>query len=119
MFGAIKAFFTRKWNFSDYFLIIGLIVATVVLFGTDPDAGLIQLTFGAGVVAKLSSLPATIFGVAALWISRRALFDYLNLKELAEKAKESPTGAGLVTLSVALTCIALSVVIVGLAGYFS
>lgn len=115
---AIKAFFKRHWRFSDYFLIIGLAVALAVLFGTDPDAGLIQLSFGADVVSKLSAIPASIFGVAALWISSRALYDYLDKKELAKKAAETPQGAGLVMIAVALTQIALAIIIVSLIGIF-
>lgn len=118
MFSAIKDFFTRKWTFSDYFLVIGIIVASMVLFATDPGAGLIQLTFGADIVSKMSAIPATIYGVAALWISRKALFDYLNLKQLATRANESSIGAAILHLSVAVTTVALALTIIGLIGYF-
>lgn len=118
MLEAFKNFILRKWTFSDYFLIFGLVVATLVQFFTDPDAGVIQLAFGAGVVAKMSALPAIVYGVAALWLSRRALFDYLNLKSLAVKAGESSIGAALMHVAVALTAISISIVVVGLLGYF-
>lgn len=117
MFTYIKAFLAKR-TFSSYYIVIGLLVALAVVFGTDPDAGLIQLTFGADVVSKLSAIPASIFGVAALWISSRALYDYLDKKDLAKKAAETSQGAGMVMIAVALTQIALAIIIVNLIGIF-
>lgn len=118
MLSALKAFFTGKSPFSNYFMVVGTLIALAALFGTDPDAGLVQLAFGADVVAKLSSLPATVFGVAMLWLSGKALHDYLNMKQVAEKAMETSQGAGLLYLAVALSRIAVAIVIVGLSAHF-
>ena len=118
MLSAITAFFKRKWTFSDYFIVVGTIVALAVLFGTDPAAGLIQLAFGADVVARLSTLPTMVFGVGMLWLSTRALHDYLDMKKLAEKASETAQGAALVHVSVSISRVALAIVFIGLIGYF-
>lgn len=95
-------------------MVIGTLIALAVVFGTDPDAGIIQLTFGADVMRKLSAVPASIFGVGVLWISTKALYDYLNPEQLTKKASETPEGAGLALIGLGLGRIAIAIVVVGL-----
>lgn len=108
----------KKWTFRNYFTVIGMIIALLALFGTDPDAGLIKLPFGADVIAKLSTLPAAVFGVFLLYVGTKALYDYINMGKVVEKACEDPKGAGLVAVAVALSRIAVAIVIIGIIDVF-
>ena len=105
-------------TFRHYFTVIGMIIALAALFGTDPDVGLIKLPFGADVIAKLSTLPAAVFGVFLLYIGTKALYDYINMGKVVERACQNPTGAGLVTVAVSLSRIAIAIVIIGIIDVF-
>lgn len=98
---------------------IGLIVALVALFGTSPGAGLINVPFGAEVISKLSSLPAMVFAVLGIWIGSRALYDYIDLGKVVEKACETPEGAAQVFIGVNIGRIALALFAMGIISVFS
>lgn len=71
-----------------------------LLWWTDPDGG--QST---GLM--LLGLWACIIAVGIAHLSRKALFDYLNLQQVADEARQSPTGAGLVFLGACIVIAAL------------
>lgn len=78
----------------------------VLLFNyfTDPNGGALTATWLAGLATP----------VVAVWFSyltRHALFDYLDMEELWEKAKESSIGA-------AITFAGICIVVFGLLGLF-
>lgn len=108
----------KRISFHHYVYLFGTIIALLALFGTDPDAGIVQLVFGADVVAKLSAIPAAIWGIFILWLGAKTLFDYLNVREVATKACESPNGAGLVLVARSITHIAIAIVACGLIDLF-
>jgi hypothetical protein len=95
-------------------LILGhgsFLVVLLYLFA-DPDSGILaKLPFGATTVATFLILLKALVGFSLIHLGRKALFDYLDLKEYTTVAKRTPIGAGLVVLSVGVTCIALSIVI--------
>lgn len=98
-------------RFRSILLGLGSITVLTALFATDPDLNLIDSTAMSATVALLVGLSAKLIAVAAAHISRKGLFDYLDMQEYADNAKQSPTGSGLVFLGVCL-------VIYGLLGLF-
>lgn len=109
----------KKLTFRHYFMVFGTLIALLSLFGTAPGLGLLSLTFGADVLAKLSSLPAFVFGVGIIFISLKALFDYSNGKAMYEKAMETSIGAGLAMVAKALTAVAVALATMALIATFS
>lgn len=108
-----------KLKFRHIFTIGGTLVALLTLFGTAPGAGLISIPFGSDVLAKLSGLPAAAFGVALIYLGSRALLDYLDLEKITSKACENPQGAGLVAIAVAITRVAVALVVMGMVSIFA
>lgn len=111
--------FLTNLKFRHYFTILGTLIALVVLFSTAPGAGLIQVTFGAEVISKLSSLPAMVFAVLGIWLGSKALYDYIKLDDIVDKACETPQGAGMVFIGVNIGRIALALLAMGMISTFS
>ena len=86
-------------------LTIGSILVIAAFYLTDPDKG-------ASTIATLLGTTYGFIAVALAHLSRVALFDYLDMQELLNKAKQSEVGAGLIFAGVCL-------VIYGLLGVFS
>lgn len=106
-------------KFSTWFAIAGTIVALLALFSTSSGAGVFSVPFGADVIAKLSSLPAMVFAVLAIWLGSKALYDYISLEALIKKASETSQGAGLVFIGVNIGRIALALLAMGMLSVFS
>lgn len=106
-------------KFSSKFAIFGTIIALLSLFGTAPGLNLIEVAFGAEVIAKLSSLPAMVFAVLGIWVGTKALYDYIKLDEVVKKACETPEGAGYVFIGVNIGRIALALLAMGMLAQFS
>lgn len=85
-------------------LALASVLIMLGLFLTDPNGGAITVQF-----FQQFTLP--IVAVWFAYICRKVLFDYVDMKELMIKAKESAIGAGLIFLG---TC----VVFFGLLGLF-
>ena len=79
----------------------------VLLFVTSPDTGVLKaLPFGAGFIATIALLlKATLF-IALLHISRKGLFDYIDLEDLTKKVLEG--GPGALPAAVALLALVLA-----------
>lgn len=81
-----------------------LVVAVVLLFGSTPLA----LLVGEPALASWGMLAGlATFGVALSHVFRRALFPYLDLKEVSIRAQVHPVGAGLVFFGVCLVIASL------------
>lgn len=96
------------------YLYMGLfsVLTLLALFVTSPDEGFIQeLPFGAGLIATVTQLLKVVIYVTMLHLSRRALFDYIDLEVYFNKAKESEIGAGLALVAVSLATLALAIII--------
>lgn len=91
-------------RFRNVFIGLGSLVVLAALLASDPENGLLTGMLVLGLVTP-------VLAVAFAHLARKALFDYLDMGEYADKAKESPTGAGLVFLGICL-------VIYGLLGLF-
>ena len=96
------------------YLYMGLfsILALLSLFVTDPDSKLVTaLPIAAGFVATIVLLVSAVLYVTLLHLSRRAMFDYVDLSVFFTKAMETSTGAGLALIGVGLSSVAISIVI--------
>lgn len=101
-----------KIRFRHLYMGIGGVVFALLYLLTDPSLGLIEdLPFGAGVVAEFVILLKVLLYVALLHLSRRALFDYVDLQTFIRKAAETPEGAGRVVMSIGLFVVAIAVLI--------
>jgi hypothetical protein len=87
-------------RFRHIFMGLGSAVVLASLFLTDPDQG---IATGMLVLALVTPLLAVAFA----HLARRSLFDYLDLEEVAERAKGSPTGSGLIFVGVCIVIAAL------------
>lgn len=91
-------------------------MATIVVLGlfllgaTSPNMGLLQLSYGADAVYRVSQIFIGLLGIAILHLGRKALQDYLDLSEAVKKALETPLGAGLVCVSVSITMVAIALI---------
>lgn len=92
------------FRFRNLVTLGGTLVVMFYIWFSDPNGGDLTVPF----IAKLATPIVAVF--FAHW-ARKALFDYLNMGELYQKAMNTATGAGLVFLGV---CI----VIFGLLGLF-
>lgn len=96
------------------YLFMGLFgaLALLLLFVTDPDSKLVTaLPIAAGFVATIVLLVSAVLYVTLLHLSRRAMFDYVDLSVFFTKAMETSTGAGLALIGVGLSSVAISIVI--------
>lgn len=87
----------RKRN---YILAGGSLLVMIFLFWSDPNGG--------AITAMLAAQLAT--PVIAVWFShlaRKALFDYIDMRTLYNKAKESSIGAAIAFASICLLVFAL------------
>lgn len=99
-------------RFRNIFLGIGSILVVLVLLLSDPDNGMVQnLPFGAGTLSTLIILVTSVLYIGLLHLSRKGLFDYLDLLQVSKKAMQTPEGSGLVFLGVTVAMLAISVVI--------
>lgn len=84
-------------RFRTIFTLGGSLAVLAALFATDPDGGV-----GTGMV--LLGLVTPILALAFAHLARKALFDYneADMQRLFARAGESPTGAGLALVAMAL-----------------
>lgn len=69
-------------------LVGGSLLVLAYLLLTDPNDGVLTATF-------LAQLATPIIAVWFAFLTRKALFDYLDMGELLDKAKESSVGAAI------------------------
>lgn len=91
-------------RFRHLLLIGGSILSVFLLYYTDPEHGSITSI-------ALMQIVTSIIAVWFAHLSRKALFDYIDMNVLYKKAKETATGAG-------LTFLGVCIVILGLLGLF-
>ena len=88
------------------------VLVLLLLFVTDPDSKLLTaLPIAAGFVATIVLLVSAVLYVTMLHLSRRAMFDYVDLSVFFSKAIETSTGAGLALIGVGLSSVSISLVI--------
>jgi hypothetical protein len=98
------------------FLFLGVLLTIGLLIITDPDLGLVQnLGVGAGTITTFVFVLKGVLGSLLLHINRKAMFDYAiaDFRVLGETANDTPQGAGLYAIALAIMTLAFAVVIVG------
>jgi len=96
-----------------FFGILGTILLWLI---TDPDLGLIsELPFGAGFIATIVLMSKGIMCALLLHITRKAIFDHgvTDFEKLGRKAVETPEGAGLFAIALAIMTMAFATAITG------
>ena len=88
----------------NYLLVGGSILVLLFSFFTDPNGGALT-------AAWLGNLVMPVVAVWFSYLTRIALFDYLDMEEIFHKARETATGAG-------LTFVGICLVVFGLLGLF-
>jgi Na+/proline symporter len=91
-------------RFRNIILVVGSLITLIALLVSDPTQGAMTAT-------TLITLATGFIAVGFAHLVRKALFDYVDMKELFEKAKKSSIGAGIAFAGI---CI----VIFGLLGLF-
>lgn len=84
----------------NYLLVGGTLLVMAFLWFSDPNGGALTATLAAQLATP----------VVAVWFShlgRKALFDYIDLGDLVDKAKESALGAAIIFASVCAVIFAL------------
>jgi len=103
----IQSYFPR---FTFRHIYMGFFFVLVLLgnFLADPDVGFIQnMPYGAGFLATILDLTKVVV-YATMWhVTRKGLFDYLDLEEYFVKAKETPLGASIALIAMALNNLAI------------
>ena len=94
----------KHLRFRNFFLVGGTIIVSAFLVYSDPNGGALTATLA-------SQLATPIIAVWFAHLARKALFDYVDLGELIEKARESAVGAAIIFSSICL-------IIYGLLGLF-
>lgn len=92
------------FRFRNLLIVGGSLVVLIYLLLSDPNGGNLTMNF-------IAQLATPIIAVLFAHLARKALFDYLDMGKLYERARESATGAGLVFLGIC-------VVLFGLLGMF-
>lgn len=99
-------------RFRHLYMAFFSILIIIASFLADPDHGLIQeLPFGAGTLAMFLLGVRAIIYITLLHISRRALFDYLDLEVYFNEAKQGNVAAGLAIIGVSIATVAISILI--------
>lgn len=99
-------------RFRYVYMFVGSLVVLFALFSADPEVGILsQLPFGAPLVSSLLKLAQIVFYVTVLHLSRRALFDYVDLSDFFAKALETSEGAGRALVAIAIAMLAIAFLI--------
>jgi len=75
-------------RFRNIVLVLGSLVTVLALVLSDPSGGAVTATF-------LMSLAVGFIAVGFAHLCRKALFDYIDMQELFDKAKKSSIGSGI------------------------
>lgn len=102
----------QKLRFRHVYMGIGSVLVILLWLLSDPDSGYIsQLPFGAGTLATFIILTKVVVYMAFFQLSGNSLFDYLDIEEHFNKAKETPEGAGRALIAVGLGLVAVALVL--------
>lgn len=99
-------------RFRDIFLVLGSVLTLALLLLSDPDSQLVtSLPFGAGTLTILIVLVSSVLYIGLLHLARKALYDYLDLRDYFLKALHTSEGAGLALVAVSIAMVAIAIVV--------
>jgi hypothetical protein len=103
---------TQPTRFRYVYIGIGTLLALLLLLISDPQSGLIEnLPFGASTVANIVLLFRVIIYAALLHVTRKGLFDYIDLERVFNQAIRTSEGAGKVFIGMAIFCVGIAILI--------
>lgn len=91
---------SKYFRFRNVILIGGTLLILLFMFLSDPNGGALTTVLAA-------QLATPVIAVWFAHLARKALFDYIDMKELYVKAKESAVGAAIAFASMCLIIFAL------------
>jgi len=100
------------------FMAITLTLGFGLLVLSTPGLNIIQMDVGADTLSKLMRLFFGLMSVGIFHISRKALFDYIDVSALLAQAIKEPTGAGLAFLGFGVWMLGVSVMFAVLVSLF-
>lgn len=106
--------FFRDLRARNIYMVYGTLVVFLLMVISDPDLNFIEsLPFGAEQLVLLTFLGKSILYATLLHITRKAFLDYksADFDLAAQKALETPQGAGLLVVGIAIMTLAFSIVI--------
>jgi hypothetical protein len=93
-------------------MIYGSILVFILMTLSSPELQFVKdLEYGAAALAVCLNLTKTVLYAVSLHFTRKALVDYVDLKNLFDKAYETSQGAGLATIGMGLVFLSISVLI--------
>lgn len=99
-------------RFRYIYMLLAFVLFPLMMFIADPDVGIItNMAYGAQFVQFLLNSLGILMFVGILHLSRKALFDYVNMEEFKNKALETAEGAGLFMGGMGVSLLAIAVVI--------
>ena len=99
-------------RFRHVYMVLMTILVLAALFFTSPENGFItELPFGSGFIATIVLLLKAVINVSLLHISRKALFDYVDLEVFFVKSRETPEGSGMALVAIGLAMISVAILI--------
>ena len=110
--GKLRTMASRLHRKRNYFALIGSLIMVSLWLITDPDAGIItDMPFGAKVLDIFTVLSKGIIYVLLLHYCRKFILDRLDFQGHIERANDTPQGAGLAAIAIAIYTLAFSIVI--------
>lgn len=103
----------KYFRHRNIFMIGGSLIVLLFLLISDPNIGSLNIPFltglpiGSTTLTFLAKLATPVIAVWFAYMSRKALFDYLEMAALYRKAKETATGAALVFVGVCIVMFGL------------
>ena len=102
-------------RFRNISLILGSLATMLLVFLSDPDLGPgMSLIFGANTLLAVKSVVILSLACLIVHLSRKTLFDYIDMSKFFDEALKTPTGAGLALIGLGLFLVAFSVVFVAI-----
>lgn len=102
----------KEIRFRHKYMVFGSLLVLAIWLLSDPDLGLIEnLGFGSGLIATIIILTKAVLYVTLFHMTRKALFDYLDFEEIANKAMQTSEGAGKLAMAIGMFGIAISILI--------
>lgn len=99
-------------KFRYIFMVLGSLLTLLALVMSDPSSGMIQdLPIGGGTVAMIIILSTSVLYISMLYLGRKAILDYVDLREFFKTALRSPEGAGAAIIGVGLMMVSVAIVI--------
>lgn len=102
----------RKPRFRYTYMGLFSVLVILGLILGDPDQGLItDLPFGATTAATVLLLSRAVLYITLFHLSRKGLFDYVDMKVLFDQARDGNQAAAIGIVGIAIMCLSIALLI--------